>query len=185
MTEKLARRGLRVPGEFEVGVPQMVRVGEVMRKDVNPIPPEMTVAELAGKMGRGEPKYNLTQGLPVVDDGGRLLGVVTQGDLLRALENNSSGETTVLDAGSRKPIVAYADEFVHDAMLRMLENNIGRLPVVSREDPQKMVGYFNRATLLDAWTRHVEEEGLREHGWVRQWKRGRYGTRRALPTVEK
>jgi H+/Cl- antiporter ClcA len=185
MTEKLARRGLRVPGEFEVGVPQMVRVGEVMRKDVNPIPPEMTVAELAGKMGRGEPKYNLTQGLPVVDDGGRLLGVVTQGDLLRALENNSSGETTVLDAGSRKPIVAYADEFVHDAMLRMLENNIGRLPVVSREDPQKLVGYFNRATLLDAWTRHVEEEGLREHGWVRQWKRGRYGTRRALPTVEK
>ena len=185
MTEKLARRGLRVSGEFEVGVMQLVRVGEVMRTDVNSIPPEMTVAELAARMGRGEPKYNLTQGLPIVGDGERLLGVVTQGDLLRALEDDSRGAITVLDAGSSKPIVAYADEFVHDAMLRMLENNIGRLPVVTREDPQKMVGYFNRASVLDAWTRHVEEEGLREHGWIRKWKRANHGTRRARPTVEK
>jgi len=185
MTEKLARRGLRVPGEFEVGVMQLVRVGEVMRTDVNSIPPEMTVAELAARMGRGEPKYNLTQGLPIVGDGERLLGVVTQGDLLRALEDDSRGAITVLDAGSSKPIVAYADEFVHDAMLRMLENNIGRLPVVTREDPQKMVGYFNRVSVLDAWTRHVEEEGLREHGWIRKWKSANHGTRMARPTVGK
>jgi chloride channel protein, CIC family len=185
MTEKLARRGLRVPGEFEVGVMQLVRVGEVMRTDVNSIPPEMTVAELAARMGRGEPKYNLTQGLPIVGDGERLLGVVTQGDLLRALEDDSRGAITVLDAGSSTPIVAYADEFVHDAMLRMLENNIGRLPVVTREDPQKMVGYFNRASVLDAWTRHVEEEGLREHGWIRKWKSANHRTRMARPTVGK
>lgn len=185
MTEKLARRGLRVPGEFEVGVMQLVRVGEVMRTDVNSIPPEMTVAELAARMGRGEPKYNLTQGLPIVGDGEHLLGVVTQGDLLRALEDDSRGAITVLDAGSSKPIVAYADEFVHDAMLRMLENNIGRLPVVTREDPQKMVGYFNRVSVLDAWTRHVEEEGLREHGWIRKWKSANHGTRMARPTVGK
>ena len=185
MTEKLARRGLRVPGEFEVGVMQLVRVGEVMRTDVNSIPQEMTVAELAARMGRGEPKYNLTQGLPIVGDGERLLGVVTQGDLLRALEDDSRGAITVLDAGSSKPIVAYADEFVHDAMLRMLENNIGRLPVVTREDPQKMVGYFNRVSVLDAWTRHVEEEGLREHGWIRKWKSANHGTRMARPTVGK
>src|ERR1700678_2443583 len=185
MTEKLARRGLRVPGEFEVGVMQLVALGEVMRKDGNSIPQEMTVAELAARMGRGEPKYNLTQGLPIVGDGERLLGVVTQGDLLRALEDDSRGAITVLDAGSSKPIVAYADEFVHDAMLRMLENNIGRLPVVTREDPQKMVGYFNRVSVLDAWTRHVEEEGLREHGWIRKWKSANHGTRMARPTVGK
>jgi chloride channel protein, CIC family len=78
-----------------------------------------------------------------------------------------------------------SDEFVHDAMLRMLENNIGRLPVVTREDPQKMVGYFNRASVLDAWTRHVEEEGLREHGWIRKWKSANHGTRIARPTPGK
>src|SRR5579863_2708144 len=37
MTEKLARRGLHVPGEYEANVLHMVRVSEVMRTDVQPI----------------------------------------------------------------------------------------------------------------------------------------------------
>jgi CIC family chloride channel protein len=55
-------------------------------------------------------------------------------------------------------------------MHRMLQHNIGRLPVVSRENPQQMVGYFNRASMLGAWTRQIEDEGLREHGWIRKWR---------------
>jgi CBS domain-containing protein len=93
--------------------------------------------------------------------------------LLRALENDPSGKVTVLEAGSDKPIVAYPDELTHDAMYRMLQNNIGRLPVVSREDPAKMVGYFNRSSLLSAWSRQVHEEGVREHGWIRSWRNAR------------
>lgn len=57
---------------------------------------------------------------------------MTQGDLLRAIENDPEGKMTVLEAGSSKPIVAYPDELAHDALVRMLENNIGRLPVVKR-----------------------------------------------------
>jgi chloride channel protein, CIC family len=170
MTEKLARRGLKVPEEYEAGVLKMVRVGEVMRKDVNPIPQEMTVADLAERMGRGEPAYNLTQGLPIVSSDGKLVGVVTQGDLLRALERDPKGSMTVLEAGTQEPIVAYPDELAHDAMYRMLQRDIGRLPVVSRENPQQMVGYFNRSSLLGAWTRQMEEESIREHGWIRKWR---------------
>jgi CBS domain-containing protein len=168
MTEKLARRGLSVPEEYDAGIMKIVRVGEVMRKDVAPIPPEMTVAELSDRMGRGEPAFNVTQGLPIVDKDARLVGIVTQGDLLRALETDSRGEITVLDAGSNAPIVAYQDEIVFDAMFRMLQNNIGRLPVVSRDDPQRLIGFFTRSSVLGAWSRHAEEEGVREHGWLTQ-----------------
>ena len=115
----------------------------------------MTVAELAARMGRGEPAYNLTQGLPIVSDDGKLVGIVTQGDLLRALEAGSRRSDDGSRGGSNQPIVAYPDELVHDAMYRMLQHNIGRLPVVSRENPQQMVGYFNRASLLGAWTRQM------------------------------
>jgi H+/Cl- antiporter ClcA len=169
MTEKLTRRGLSVPDEYEVGVLKVVRVGDVMHKDIQPILPEMTVAELAERMGRGEPAFNLTQGLPIVGRDGRLVGVVTQGDLLRALEKDPKGTLTVLDVGGSKPIVAYADELVFDALFRMLQNNIGRLPVVRRENPQEMVGYLNRSNILGAWTRQIEEEGVREHGWIAQF----------------
>jgi CIC family chloride channel protein len=45
---------------------------------------------------------------------------------------------SVLDAGSTNLIVAYPDELVHDAMHSMVAHDIGRLPVVSRDDPFKM-----------------------------------------------
>jgi CIC family chloride channel protein len=185
MTEKLTRRGLQVPNEFEVGAMTVVRVSEVMRKDVVPIAQEMTVSELAERMGRGEPAYNLTQGLPIVSAEGKLVGVVTQGDLLRALELDPRGTMTVLEAGSHAPVVAYPDELVHDAMHRMLQYDIGRLPVVSRENPQQMVGYFNRASLLGAWTRQLEDEGLREHGWIRKWRNSGRPTKQARQAAEK
>jgi H+/Cl- antiporter ClcA len=185
MTEKLARRGLKVPEEYEAGVLKMVRVGEVMRKDVNPIPQEMTVAELAERMGRGEPAYNLTQGLPIVSSDGKLVAVVTQGDLLRALELDPKGTMTVLDAGSQQLIVAHPDELAHDAMYRMLQRDIGRLPVVSRENPQQMVGYFNRSSLLGAWTRQMEEESIREHGWIRQWRNSSRVAKQTTQATEK
>ena len=100
------------------------------------------------------------------------MGVVTQGDLLRGLEGDPTGKLTVLEAGSNKPVVAYPDELAHDAMFRMLQHNIGRLPVVSREDPKQMVGYFNRSSILDAWSSQMDEEGVREHGWLKRFAKG-------------
>jgi hypothetical protein len=49
----------------------------------------------------------------------------------------------------------------------MLENNIGRLPVVDRKDAQKMVGYINRANVMGSWRGHLHEESVRELGWLR------------------
>ena len=40
---------------------------------------------------------------------------------------------------------------------------------MSRENPQQMVGYLNRSGILSAWTRHIEEESVREHGWLGRW----------------
>jgi CIC family chloride channel protein len=169
MTEKLRRRGLSVPEEYEAGVLKVVRVSEVMRTDVKAVPPDMTVGELAERIAKGEAGFNITEGLPIVGKDGKLAGVVTQGDLLRALEKDPKGSIAVLDAGGSKPIVAFPDEMAFDALFRMLQNNIGRLPVVSHENPQQMVGYLNRTSILSAWTRQMEEEGVREHGWLDQF----------------
>lgn len=49
----------------------------------------------------------------------------------------------------------------------MLRNNVGRLPVVSREDPSRLVGYLGRATILAARLRKLDEEHIREPGWLR------------------
>jgi hypothetical protein len=46
----------------------------------------------------------------------------------------------------------------------MLENDIGRLPVVDRAEPTKLVGYLGRSGILSARHRLMEEENVRERG---------------------
>ena len=70
-------------------------------------------------------------------------------------------------------IVAYPDELGHDALLRMLHHDVGRLPVVSRADQTRLVGYLNRSSFLNAWRRQIDEEHVREEGWLNPYFRFR------------
>jgi H+/Cl- antiporter ClcA/predicted transcriptional regulator len=182
MTEKLARRGHSVPEEYEINVLKTVRVRDVMHKDLGPVPCDLRVGELAERIARGDRVLNLTQGLPTVDGEGRLVGVITQGDLLRGLENDPTGQTKLRDVAVNRLIVAYPDELVIDALFRMLQHNIGRLPVVRRDDERSMEGYLTRANILSAWTRQMEEENHREHGsFRRMWNERASGFRFPAP----
>jgi chloride channel protein, CIC family len=167
MTEKLARRGLQTNQDYEMNSLKQLRVAEVMVSDVATVDPAETVLAAADRFASGDLKASRHHALPIVDSTGRLQGIVTQGDLLRALQADPDGKMTVLDAGSRSLVVAYPDERVFDAVTKMLENNIGRLPVVDRKDAQKMVGYINRANVMGSWRGHLHEESVRELGWLR------------------
>ncbi|HXW17313.1 MAG TPA: CBS domain-containing protein, partial [Candidatus Acidoferrales bacterium] len=169
MTEKLSRRGLDVHQEFEADILKQVRVRDLMRKGVTSILPETTVHELGDRIARGDLSLNLTRGLPVVTKEGELMGLLTQGDLLRALEKNPAGEMSVLEASAKSLFVAYPDERAFDAVFRMLQHNVGRLPVVERSNSKKMVGYLNRSSILGAWTRQFEEEHVRDKGWLNRF----------------
>jgi chloride channel protein, CIC family len=184
MTEKLSRRGLDVHQEFEADILKQVRVREVMRKTVTSIPPDMTVHDLGDRIAKGDLSLNLTRGLPVVTKDDELVGLLTQGDLLRALEKSPAGEMSVLEAAAKSLFVAYPDERAFDAVFRMLQHNVGRLPVVERTNPKKMVGYLNRSSILGAWTRQFEEEHVRDKGWLnRFFPRGRVAQTQELRTL--
>ena len=92
---------------------------------------------------------------------------------MRALEKDQSGSMSVLDAGSRNLVVSYPDEVLCDAAARMLRADLGRMPVVSREDPRVAVGYLGRSGVLAARLRRLEEEHVREPGWGDRSQRGR------------
>ena len=75
---------------------------------------------------------------------------------------------SLLDAGSRKVIVTYPDETLHEAAAKMLRNNIGRLPVVDRKDPRHVLGYPGRPGIMAARLRRLDEEHVREPGRVKK-----------------
>lgn len=168
MTEKLARRGLRIHQDYETDVLQQVSVAETMDRDVPTIPATMALGELADRIAKHDPEVSQHQGLFLVDDAGSLVGLITRGDILRALDEHPSGSTNVLEAGSRDLIVAYPDELISEASEKMLQNDIGRLPVVERSDRRKLVGYLGRQGVMAARLRRLHEEHVREPGWIQR-----------------
>ena len=161
LTEKLARRGQHIAREYSVDVFELMRVADVMERTPPVVPAHTTVAELAARLA--EPGSPLARRqATLIEDGGRFAGIITRGDLLRAQEEDDGSHLTVLEAGSAEPITAFPDETLHDAMTRMLQHGISRLPVVHRDNPSRIAGYLGRAEILSARLRRHEEEEQRE-----------------------
>ncbi len=168
MTEKLARRGLHIHQEYEADVLQQMMVSETMDKEAPTVPAGMRVGELADLIARRDPRFSEHQGMVVVNSDGKLAGVITRGDVLRALDKDPTGAVSVLDAGSHDVVVTYPDELLHEASAKMLRNNIGRLPVVDRGDPNRVVGYLGRPGIMAARLRRLDEEHVLEPGWIKR-----------------
>ncbi len=171
MTEKLARRGLRIHQDYEPDVFQQVTVGEIMSKEFDVVPVDMPVAELADRIAKHDPTVTHHQGVFIVDEHGRLAGIITRSDIMRALEKDASGKMTVMAAGSPNPVVTYPNEVLYDAAAHMLRSDVGRLPVTSWEEPGKPIGYLGRSQIMAARLRRLDEEYVREPGWMRGRRR--------------
>jgi H+/Cl- antiporter ClcA len=166
MTEKLARRGLRIHAEYEPDVLQQVSVRETMDNGIATAPARMRLCDFAEAVSRRDPQLTAHQGVILTDERGKLAGIITRSDALRALERDPDGRMTVLDAGTRDVVVTYPDESLYDAAARMLRYGVGRLPVVDRSDPKKVVGYLGRSGVLAARMRRLQEESVLEPGWA-------------------
>jgi chloride channel protein, CIC family len=169
MTEKLIRRGLRIHQDYEADVLQQMIVSETMDRDAPTLPAEMQVRELAGRIARHDPEVCRHQGLLVLDSTGKLAGIITRGDLMRALDQDPSGVVSLLNAGTSDLVVTYPDESLHEASAKMLRHNIGRLPVVDRADSGKVLGYLGRPGIMTARLRRLDEEHVREPGWIKHF----------------
>ncbi len=161
LTEKLARRGHHITREYTIDPFEFARVRDVMDKDVPTVPSTMKLLELSDRIADGDVMLNQRQGTLIVNKQNQLVGIITRGDIVRALRKNESAEMTVAEAGSTNLTVAFPDEPLNVALTKMLSQNIGRLPVVERSDQAKVVGYLGRAAILSARLKIHEEENIR------------------------
>jgi CBS domain-containing protein len=72
-------------------------------------------------------------------------------------------------------IVTYPDEALSEASARMLRKHIGRLPVVN-----STVGYLARRGTLAAGSHRLDEEHVREPGWIKRPNKNSFSGR-AIP----
>lgn len=170
MTEKLARRGLRIHQDYETDALSHVFVRETMESDAQCVPQDMRLGDLAERIARHDPAVSRHQGLLVIDEDKRLAGILTRGDLLRALEKDPEGDQALRECATTHLIVTYEDELLSEALSKMLTHDIGRMPVVKRDDPHAIVGYLGRSGIMAGRLRRHQEEHVREQGWLGKFK---------------
>jgi chloride channel protein, CIC family len=101
--------------------------------------------------------------LPVVNARGRLVGVLTRGDIHRRVEQEGESVLGRLlgDLARPEPVEAFPDEPLRVVVYRMAEKGVTRLPVVEPGN-RKFLGLISLDDLLKARARHLEEERRRE-----------------------
>jgi chloride channel protein, CIC family len=145
LTEKIARRGQHVVREYSIDPFELMRVSEVMVREVDTLPAAMPVDEAIAFFS-SEPRRH--KSYPLIDANGQVAGMVARADVLRWRAESSHGEETLFDRISDRSLnVGYPDEPVSHLADRMVLADIGRVPIVDR-DTQRLVGLVSRKDLL-------------------------------------
>ncbi len=145
LTEKIARRGQHVVREYSIDPFELLRVSDVMVREVDTLPAEMTVDQAITFFSTEEPRH---KSYPIRSRDGRVIGMVARADILRwRTEEDAHGETLFERHSDDSLIVGYADETVAQLADRMAAAEAGRVPIVER-DTMRLVGLVSRKDLL-------------------------------------
>ena len=164
LTEKLARRGHHIIREYSIDPFELARVSEVMDKEAPIVPATMPLSEFSDRLADGDTLLTKRQATLLTDSNGKLSGIITRGDVLRALRRSDADRIDVAEVASTDLIVTYPEEPLHAALSKMLSRDIGRLPVVDPNDNSRIVGYLGRAAILSARMHFHHEEHVRQRG---------------------
>jgi CBS domain-containing protein len=126
-----------------------MKARDVMNTRVTAATPRAIGRDLALQLLSG-----MYSGLPVVDSKRKVIGVVTEFDLLQAIHEGRDLQTTKAEEIMSKPVIcAQEDEEIDSVIAKMTEKNIIRLPIVGEDG--KLVGVIARADIL---SRMIEPE---------------------------
>jgi CIC family chloride channel protein len=138
MTEKLARRGVRVAAGYAADLLDHVTVGEACTRAPITLAAGGTVADARAVLATAPH----TQGFPVID-GERLRGVVTRRDL-----DAADPGTPLAGLLRRPPVTVHPDQSLRAAVDAMARAGVGRLAVVDRAAPERLLGILTRGDIV-------------------------------------
>ena len=148
-TLHLPEHGVLLP--WQVHDLREVRVGETMASEVHTVRSGMDLRDVIAIMQR-----NRHGGYPVLDESGRLAGIITLRDV-REVPLDRRLSTPVHAVMAQRLAVVTPDQTMADAALLMARKGVGRLPVVDPDDPTLLVGIISRSDILRAYPNDPDE----------------------------
>jgi H+/Cl- antiporter ClcA len=153
MSEKISRRGIRVPVDYAADFLSQVYVREVASYQVVSLRADQTIGEVRAWIASGGPG-STHQGFPVVDRTLGLVGLLSRRDLFGSTYPAAKRVIEIVRAPSA---VAFEDSTLEEASDLMAREGLGRLPVVKRENPRKVVAILSSSDVRAGIRRRIEE----------------------------
>ncbi len=151
MTEKIARRGVRVAFDYSADRLARHAVAEVATRDVI----ALDAAQTVGAARAGLDASGTHQGWPVLE-GGAVVGVLLRRELQAACAEARLGELL-----QGRAVVVFPDSSLREAAEFMAREGVGRLPVVARAAPHPLVGIVTRKDVMGVFgKRHRENQAF-------------------------
>ncbi len=120
-----------------------LKVSDVMTSNVVTVKPDETIVDAARKMAE-----NKIGSVVVVDDKGTIIGILTEGDIVRRVvaRGLDPSQTPVEAVMTKNPITIFEDADLAAAAELMREKGVGHLPVVNEEG--RLVGIITRSDIV-------------------------------------
>jgi H+/Cl- antiporter ClcA len=159
MTEKLARRGLRVRHIYEFNPLRQTRVSAIMSPLVS-VDANASAMEVFRLMNQPDHLFSKRKRLVVLKD--RVaIGVADRTDLYEAA-SKADPEITAAQIASKNFLTVREDEFGFEALRIMTLRNSAFLVVVDASG--KAVGYVSRGDMIKAQRDKIADDTIIEHG---------------------
>lgn len=145
-SEKLMRRGVDLLRLMNSRLVPGICVGDIMTTDHPTISIHTSLAEFKEEVDRHH-----SRGFPVLDDDGRLFGMITMTDFEKAREEGLDLSTPVEKVCTTDLITAFPDETLMEVLPRIFDFQLGRIPVVDPEDNRVLLGMLRDRNIYSAW----------------------------------
>ncbi len=163
LTERIARRGLHLSREYSVDPFLNSRVADIMIHDVDSLPAAMKVAAVVAFYSGDVPRH---KSYPVTDDKGRVLAMISRASALSWAGDPDVQGLTLAEAVDGLPLLTgYDDEIVGTLADRLIANDVGRVPILSRAT-HRLVGLVSRRDLLKVRASVAHQETSRSQGFA-------------------
>lgn len=149
-TLKLSRRGIDILTPRRPDPLAQIRVRDVMVREVVTLQDTLPLHAILEYLRR----HPFTS-FPVMDGNG-VVGILGYAELREVLTSESPEETlTARDLMRTPPPVAYPDDTLSEITEKFRSAGVGRLPVVSRDNPAVLLGVISHTDVLTAYQRVV------------------------------
>ncbi|MDR4510261.1 MAG: CBS domain-containing protein [Nitrososphaeraceae archaeon] len=119
-----------------------MKIYDVMSVDIICAKKDATIIEVATRIVLGG-----INGVPIINDDGVPIGIITTIDILRAIKDGKDlNNTTIGDIMKNNPLVTKQNDGIEETIDIMDKNGISMIPVV--EDDGRIIGICSRSDIL-------------------------------------